>query len=714
MALGDLRDQINGAIDFIKGTNDGLSYPADLIGKGGIQEIKSENWIKKFPYSFRMIDSDAAKFWLEKDGFTRDQGAWIQAKDFGSFRLQLAPEELSQDEIFAINVTATQSGTVSEHNGIVFRDLTISGTTGVHPRRGTGGANNKGKVVFGSPSLRSGYDEFHELRNYFRAYAESKRQGNAKMQLLFDNQKDNELLIVEPQKFSLKRSASKATLYNYSITFKVIGNYKIEDSKAMDLFDTIDSVMDQVQDLIFQARGIILKSLDILRGIETAIDQLILGPLRQLDLALTELINAPKQLSHMSDNLINKFSQSATLKLLGGAAKIAASIAILGPVAGATIVASSAASKVGLGTDSVTLPLNIAKAATLGGIVLMALGPIALTQIPLSPADMSEDMKQTFAKETTAALAMTIGDMTALRDNAANLANTAATLFNLGSAEYNDLIGAPNPPIDDTKIATVDETELLYGFALLDEAINMILSTGEPLVPVNQAQELDRINEFFGSELQLTNVVTVQEIKIAANMTLETIAVQYLQDPNRWIDIVNLNGLKAPYISENPIFSGNGYVKKVGDTLLIPGTGAPSNQKTISQNLYNQNASELEKSMGVDLRLSDTFDLVMDTSNDFLLSAGGSNLKQGLRIKLTLQKGDLMYHPQIGVGIIVGEKTPASPNTILGEIEDVILSDVRVQKINELQLAIVSNAISIKLRVNAAENGAQIPLELTL
>lgn len=715
MAFGDLRDQINGAIEFFTGTSS-RPYPSVLEGKDTITKIIPENWIKKFPYSFRVEKSGEEDI---VDMFSLNSFTGISypktpltERAFNVFRLTLNPEELSQDEIFAINVTATQSGTVSEHNGIVFRDLVISGTTGVHPRRGAGGANNKGKVILASPSLKSGYEEFLELRNYFRAYAEAKRAGNSNLILIFDNQKDNELLIVEPQRFSMKKSASKATLYQYSAVFKVIGNYRpAKSEKKLDFWDKLDNAIEQVRDLIAQGRGIVLKALDILRNVEKTIDEAVVGPLRQLDLALAAITSAPLQVGHMKNSLINRFNNSLTLKLLKGAKTEENKIKNGGEPSGSV---TSAAMSSGLGSSSVKLPDNIEKASTTGGSALLALGPLALTQLPLTASDLPEDIRSDFAAQQQDALNITVSSILELRDTIIELATKVANSANLSSDVYEALLDLDLVPVDDTKVATSDEIELLYGMAQIEEGLNLILAIGEPFSTTNAEEELNRINAFFGNSLQLTNSTSAIEVKIQANTSLENLSIQYLGTPDRWIDIVNLNRLKPPYLSDNMEYIGNPFVKKTGDSLLIPSNGELGGIKTITSNRYNENASEIERQMGVDLKLSDQFDLILDNSDDFALSSGGANLKQAIKLKISHRKNDLMYHPDIGLGVIVGEKTPPSPEKIVSELESQITSDPRVGSISQLQLAIVNNAISLNMRIKAKESDMPIPVELTL
>ncbi len=83
--------------------------------------------------------------WRESKGYVFDvvkaypNGKTEVAPGWQPFRLQINPQELSQDEIFAIEVTPTFRGVIVEHHGTVLKDINISGTTGISPNAREGG-----------------------------------------------------------------------------------------------------------------------------------------------------------------------------------------------------------------------------------------------------------------------------------------------------------------------------------------------------------------------------------------------------------------------------------------------------------------------------------------------------------------------------------------------------------------------------------------------
>jgi hypothetical protein len=212
-----------------------------------------------------------------------------KSKGWQEFRLQINPQEISQDEVFAIQVTPTFRGVVVEHQGVTIKDISISGTTGLSPNRAEGGAMPKsGNPVFQVGT--SGFEEFHELRSYFRMYVESKRQepknSPTELRLMFSNLKDNEYLFVEPQKFSMKRSAAKSTLYDYAISMKAVGVATPNKNASFKWYESVDNWLEKAQGYFDLAYQVLNASSGIISRFQRNFSSTVLGPLQSLNRAI--------------------------------------------------------------------------------------------------------------------------------------------------------------------------------------------------------------------------------------------------------------------------------------------------------------------------------------------------------------------------------------------------------------------------------------------
>jgi hypothetical protein len=284
MAIGNIISDFNGILESVTsafGVKKAGAYPPDIPGIGNVSSITNRpkfddrNWQSSRGYAFQV-------YRVSPEGTLSDATGWSE------FRLQINPQELTQDEIFAIEVTPTLRGVIVEHHGTILKDIVISGTTGVSPLRKEGGAaGSSGKPIL--QSGRSGYEEFHELRSYFRAYVESKRVDKAteigELRMVFKNFKDHEYIFVEPQKFVMKRSSSRPFMYDYSIVLKGIGHTNITP-RPPNYLENLDELLQKIQDYLDLAEGVISGSIGIIRRFESDIVNTFLNPLRSINSAI--------------------------------------------------------------------------------------------------------------------------------------------------------------------------------------------------------------------------------------------------------------------------------------------------------------------------------------------------------------------------------------------------------------------------------------------
>jgi uncharacterized DUF497 family protein len=187
------------------------------------------------------------------------------------FFFPVNPETISITTPYAVTVTPTLTGVVEENSGPVFYNITISGTTGVSPKRnwssgverdpvglrptgqdpftlsenalgGFGAStiaavNNAVGSILGSnlPQMtgkqnrKTGYTAFHVLYKFIWLYNHAKARGS-KDSLWFVNTKDGNRYNVIVQNFQLNRDKSRPNLYNYSIQMK---GWNLDDSMAI-------------------------------------------------------------------------------------------------------------------------------------------------------------------------------------------------------------------------------------------------------------------------------------------------------------------------------------------------------------------------------------------------------------------------------------------------------------------------------------------------
>ena len=277
-------------------------YPSTVSGTNvslitNQPDYRKGAWKDSLGYAFQVYRVKAGTSTLID--LSKNEGDWQE------FRLQINPQELTQDEIFAIQVTPTFRGVIVEHHGQILKDITIAGTTGKSPKSREGGVvPATGKPVLASG--HSGHEEFNELRSYIRTYVESKRVDgrgdDGELRLVFKNFKDGEFLFVEPQKFTMKRSAAKSVLYDYNIQLKAIGVAEAPgkvDSENFGLIGDIFKVVDQATSLLNASAQVFQASFALISRVEQDLVNTVLGP-------VTALSNTLESIRNGSSTVINR------------------------------------------------------------------------------------------------------------------------------------------------------------------------------------------------------------------------------------------------------------------------------------------------------------------------------------------------------------------------------------------------------------------------
>jgi hypothetical protein len=125
-----------------------------------------------------------------------------------------------------------------------------------------------------------------------------------------------------------------------------------------------------------------------------------------------------------------------------------------------------------------------------------------------------------------------------------------------------------------------------------------------------------------------------------------------------------------------------------------------------------KNLSEVEKNMGVDLKLTKEGDLELSNLNDIKLIAGIENAAQAVKLKLFVEPGGILYHPELGTDLQIGEKVK-NASLIKLQIIRSLSRDARFEKV-DATVNIEGNTIYVELVVTLANTGVEIPLQFAV
>jgi hypothetical protein len=255
----------------------------------------------------------------------------------------------------------------------------------------------------------------------------------------------------------------------------------------------------------------------------------------------------------------------------------------------------------------------------------------------------------------------------------------------------------------------------LYAF---EQAIKGIYATlvNPNLFTSTYNQSLANLNNLFNNSLTIQNAQTTISVNFPSNTTLERFAETQLGDANRWIEIATLNNLQEPYVSSSiQEAQSNPNTTYPGATILLPASLTTGFSPLPQVPLLPQfnDLPFINKTLGIDLKLTSNYDLDFTNSNDINLISGLDNLQQAVLLKLFYEKGDLLQHPEIGIGLDVGDKVP-SLTQVQSAIINSVLADPRVQTLTNLNISQLNDALSITFNVIPKNFNVPLPIELVV
>ena len=678
-------------ISSLTGTKAGSSlYPNNEFTKEALTTVNPENWLKlPFPYSFDVLNTVNNEFGEGNGGFKE-------------FQLPLAPTKINQVEHFAISIKPTQGGTVVSHSGNKYKTLVISGTTGIQPFRGAGGVEKStGNAIFQPDEFKykSGYEVFIHLRNYFKAYYEFKKNvrgpdGGQNLRLVFKNYKDGEFLIVELLDFQMDRQAGKPFLYDYNMTFKVLGHFNFVNKD--DNIDEFSKKLNQAAEIMDRARGVFLRSQDILRQIESTYESTVLEPVRKASLAIKAFQGIGPTAMDMGNRMITKTMTSvAALGILGKMEGFRTEVAVGNAPSNAILDNIKISSKTEATLNPARSVINLNEGLSL-----------------LAPEDFPETTQTELQQEMTDAQTLPRSFYEQALEDLQRVKNNAEDFFGLGSDEYDDLFDRTSTvQADVSKVITDEEFDILEAFNLAIRGLQNILAS-DTLFKSNFDERINTILNSFENQITLRALPAVRQIIMPQNTDLEKLAQIHLANSTRWVEIAELNDLRAPYVIQDMSDTTSNVVHP-GDTILIPisPTNGFSQLPEGKEITSGPELSELERSLGTDLKVTDDFDLALGNNGDLQIVRGAENVAQAVVLKLAYEPGEVMRSPGLGVGLGTGKKFPP-----LSKIKDNLVrslsQDPRIDKVENLRLE--RNNSELRLSFDLKIKKVDIPVPVVI
>ena len=178
---------------------------------------------------------------------------------------------------------------------------------------------------------------------------------------------------------------------------------------------------------------------------------------------------------------------------------------------------------------------------------------------------------------------------------------------------------------------------------------------------------------------------------------LQAVAARELGDASRWIDLIWLNSLAWPYLTDDP--------ERVADGVLLTGSAI----RVPAAVAYRQDAVERGQAYERDILVAGGALQWDDAAGDFAVAAGVDNLSQQLRHRLNTPRGQLRRHPEYG-GLLYRLKGRKNGPTVMrlarAYAQSVLEADYRVKQVTQAVSSVDGDVVRVTCEAMAIEGDA--------
>lgn len=184
--------------------------------------------------------------------------------------------------------------------------------------------------------------------------------------------------------------------------------------------------------------------------------------------------------------------------------------------------------------------------------------------------------------------------------------------------------------------------------------------------------------------------------------TLQRLAARELGDASRWPELVGLNALVAPFLTDDPDLAGAG-VMLSGQVLRVPAAASTITADASPEEVFGRDVEIAGGQISV-------------VGGDFGVVGGRDNLKQALSHRVVAERGDLVFHPDFGallrrvIGVVHG---PTATLLAAQYARAAVLADPRVSSVRRAEATMVGDSITVEIEA-VPVTGKAVDISVTI
>lgn len=177
---------------------------------------------------------------------------------------------------------------------------------------------------------------------------------------------------------------------------------------------------------------------------------------------------------------------------------------------------------------------------------------------------------------------------------------------------------------------------------------------------------------------------------------LQAVAARELGDSNRWPELVWINSLVYPYITDDERQVAAGVLLS-GQFIKVPAAAGVYTDAAQQGQVYERDCAMVGR------QLQD------DGTGDFAVLTGVDNLRQQLQHRIDTPRGQARRHPEYGCLIyrLLGKINGPTASMLGGQyVKSALAADYRVRSVDYAKASVDGDTVKIEARAIAIEGGA--------